>query len=137
MRQRFSKGSPELIYAERRAPRHSADNQDRDFRVRQHFARLAPQQHRSKSFAAVRGHQDEVERESLIEMIHHVAQKGAEGANVHFLRRHYLTVNTHAVLPWAGALIAMIGGFFAFRFTWPTVANAWNNALLDAQRSSK
>ncbi len=71
----------------------------------------------------------------LIEMIHHVAQKGAEGANMHFLRRPYLTVNTHTVLPWVGALVAMIGGFFAFRFTWPTVANAWNNALHDAQRS--
>lgn len=73
----------------------------------------------------------------LIEMIHHVAQKGAEGANMHFLRRNYLTVNTHTVLPWVGGVIAMIGGFFAFRFTWPTVANAWHNALVDAQRSGK
>jgi hypothetical protein len=71
----------------------------------------------------------------LIEMIHHVAQKSAEGAPMHFLRRSYLTVNTHTVLPWAGATIAMIGGFFAFRFTWPTVAKAWNDALLDAKRS--
>jgi branched-chain amino acid transport system permease protein len=73
----------------------------------------------------------------LIEMIHHVAQKGAEGANMHFLRRNYLTVNTHTVLPWVGGAVAMIGGFFAFRFTWPTVANAWHNALIDAQRSGK
>lgn len=73
----------------------------------------------------------------LIEMIHHVAQKGAEGANMHFLRRNYLTVNTHTALPWIGGVVALIGGFFAFRFTWATVANAWNNALLDAQRSSK
>jgi branched-chain amino acid transport system permease protein len=73
----------------------------------------------------------------LIEMIHHVAQKGAEGANMHFLRRNYLTVNTHTVLPWVGGVIAMIGGFFAFRFTWPTVASAWHNALLDAKRSGK
>jgi branched-chain amino acid transport system permease protein len=73
----------------------------------------------------------------LIEMIHHVAQKGAEGANMHFLRRSYLTVNTYSALPWIGGVIAMIGGFFAFRFTWPTVANAWHNALLDAQRSGK
>lgn len=72
----------------------------------------------------------------LIEMIHHVAQKGAEGANMHFLRRPYLTVNTHAVLPWIGGLIAVIGGFLAFRFTWPTVASAWHKALLDAQRSN-
>jgi branched-chain amino acid transport system permease protein len=71
----------------------------------------------------------------LIEMIHHVAQKGAEGANMHFLRRSYLTVNTHTILPWVGGLAAMIGGFFAFRFTWPTVANAWHKALLDTQRS--
>ncbi len=71
----------------------------------------------------------------LIEMIHHVAQKGAEGANMHFLRRPYLTVNTYAVLPWVGATIALIGGFFAFRFTWPTVAKAWNDALVDTQRS--
>jgi branched-chain amino acid transport system permease protein len=71
----------------------------------------------------------------LIEMIHHVAQKGAEGANMHFLRRSYLTVNTYSALPWIGGLIAMIGGFFAFRFTWPTVASAWHKALVDAQRS--
>jgi branched-chain amino acid transport system permease protein len=71
----------------------------------------------------------------LIEMIHHVAQKGAEGANMHFLRRSYLTINTHTVLPWVGAVVALIAGFFAFRFTWPTVANAWNNALADAKRS--
>jgi branched-chain amino acid transport system permease protein len=73
----------------------------------------------------------------LIEMIHHVAQKGAEGANMHFLRRHSLTINTHSILPWVGALVAMFGGFFAFRLTWPTVANAWNNALLDTQQRSK
>ena len=73
----------------------------------------------------------------LIEMIHHVAQKGAEGANMHFLRRSYLTVNTYSALPWIGGVIAMIGGFFAFRFTWPTVASAWHNALLDAQRRGK
>jgi branched-chain amino acid transport system permease protein len=73
----------------------------------------------------------------LIEMIHHVAQKGAEGANMHFLRRNYLTVNTYSALPWIGGVIATIGGFFAFRFTWPTVASAWHNALLDAQRSGK
>jgi hypothetical protein len=73
----------------------------------------------------------------LIEMIHHVAQKGAEGANMHFLRRNYITVNTYSVWPWIGGLIAMIAGFFAFRFTWPTVASAWHNALLDAQRSGK
>lgn len=71
----------------------------------------------------------------LIEMIHHVAQKGAEGANMHFLRRNYLTVNTHTVLPWVGGVVAMIGGFFAFRFTWPTVASAWHKAVLDTQRS--
>lgn len=71
----------------------------------------------------------------LIEMIHHVAQKTAEGANMHFLRRSYLTVNTHTVLPWLGGIVALIAGFFAFRFTWPTVANAWHNALLGAQRS--
>jgi hypothetical protein len=71
----------------------------------------------------------------LIEMVHHVAQKGAEGANMHFLRRSYLTVNTHTVLPWIGAIVAIIGGFFAFRFTWPTVASAWEKALLDAKRS--
>jgi branched-chain amino acid transport system permease protein len=71
----------------------------------------------------------------LIEMIHHVAQKSAEGANMHFLRRSYLTVNTHTVLPWIGAIVAMIGGFLAFRFTWPTVANAWHKAVLDTQRS--
>lgn len=71
----------------------------------------------------------------LIEMIHHVAQKGAEGANMHFLRRSYLTVNTHSMLPWIGAVVALIGGFFAFRFTWPTVANAWHKAQLDMQRS--
>jgi len=71
----------------------------------------------------------------FIEMIHHVAQKGAEGANMHFLRRSYITINTHSVLPWVGALVAMIGGFFAFRLSWPTVANAWHKALLDAQRS--
>jgi branched-chain amino acid transport system permease protein len=71
----------------------------------------------------------------LIEMIHHIAQKSAEGANMHFLRRSYLTVNTHTVLPWVGAIVAMIGGFLAFRFTWPTVANAWHKAVLDTQRS--
>jgi branched-chain amino acid transport system permease protein len=71
----------------------------------------------------------------LIEMIHHVAQKGAEGANMHFLRRSYLTVNTHTVLPWLGGVIALIAGFFAFRFTWPTVAKAWHDAVLDTQRS--
>ena len=71
----------------------------------------------------------------LIEMIHHVAQKSAEGANMHFLRRSYLTVNTHTVLPWIGGTIALIAGFFAFKFTWPTVAKAWNDALVDAQRS--
>ncbi len=71
----------------------------------------------------------------LIEMIHHLAQKGAEGANMHFLRRHYLTVNTHSLLPWIGGVVAMIGGFFAFRLTWPTIASAWHKALLDAQRS--
>ncbi len=71
----------------------------------------------------------------LIEMIHHVAQKGAEGANMHFLRRSYLTVNTHTALPWVGGVVAMIGGFFAFRFTWPTVASAWHKAVLDTQRS--
>jgi branched-chain amino acid transport system permease protein len=71
----------------------------------------------------------------LIEMIHHVAQKGAEGANMHFLRRHSLTVNTHSVLPWVGGVVALIAGFFAFRFTWPTVAYAWNSALADAKRS--
>lgn len=71
----------------------------------------------------------------LIEMIHHVAQKGAEGANMHFLRRQYLTVNTHSMLPWIGGLIAVIAGFFAFRFTWPTVANAWHKAQLDMQRT--
>ena len=71
----------------------------------------------------------------FIEMIHHVAQKGAEGANMHFLRRNYITINTHSVLPWIGGIVAMIGGFFAFRLSWPTVANAWHKALLDAQRS--
>lgn len=71
----------------------------------------------------------------LIEMIHHVAQKGAEGASMHFLRRSYLTVNTHTVLPWLGGVIALIAGFFAFRFTWPTVAKAWHDAVVDAQRS--
>lgn len=71
----------------------------------------------------------------LIEMIHHVAQKGAEGANMHFLRRNYLTVNTHSMLPWVGAVVAVIAGFFAFRFTWPTVANAWHKAQLDMQRT--
>lgn len=73
----------------------------------------------------------------LIEMIHHVAQKGAEGANMHFLRRNYLTVNTRSFLPWMGGLIAIFAGFFAFRFTWSTVASAWHNALVDAQRSGK
>jgi len=71
----------------------------------------------------------------LIEMIHHVAQKGAEGPMMHFLRRSYLTVNTHAALPWIGGVVALIGGFFAFRMTWPIVAKAWNDALTDAQRS--
>ncbi len=73
----------------------------------------------------------------LIEMIHHVAQKTAEGADMHFLRRHFLKVNTHSALPWIGGIVAVIGGFFAFRFTWPVVSNAWNAALLDAQRSGK
>ncbi len=71
----------------------------------------------------------------LIEMIHHVAQKTAEGPNMHFLRRSYLTVNTHAVLPWVGGLVAMIAGFFAFRFTWPMVAKVWHDAIADTQRS--
>lgn len=71
----------------------------------------------------------------LIEMIHHVAQKSAEGANMHFLRRNYLTVNTHTLWPWLGGIVALIAGFFAFRFTWPTVAKAWHDANTDAQRS--
>jgi branched-chain amino acid transport system permease protein len=71
----------------------------------------------------------------LIEMIHHVAQKGAEGAQMHFLRRNYLTINTASVMPWVVGIAAMFGGFFAFRFTWPTVARAWHKALTDAQRS--
>jgi len=71
----------------------------------------------------------------LIEMIHHVAQKGSEGAMMHVLRRSYLTINTHSVMPWLVGVVAAFGGFFAFRLTWPTVASAWHKALSDAQRS--
>lgn len=71
----------------------------------------------------------------LIEMIHHIVQKSAEGPMMHFLRSSRFTVNTHTALPWVGGIVALIGGFFAFRMTWPVVAKAWNNALADAQRS--
>ncbi|MBX3512275.1 MAG: branched-chain amino acid ABC transporter permease [Xanthobacteraceae bacterium] len=71
----------------------------------------------------------------LIEMIHHVSQKTAEGPMMHFLRRPYLTINTASALPWIGALVALFAGFFAFRFTWQTVASAWHRALADMQRS--
>ena len=54
---------------------------------------------------------------------------------MHFLRSSRFTVNTHTALPWVGGIVALIGGFFAFRMTWPVVAKAWNNALADAQRS--
>lgn len=71
----------------------------------------------------------------LIELIHHVAQKSAEGPAMHFLRLRWLTINSHSLLIWAGAVVALVGGFLAFRMTWPIVRKAWNDAAADAQRS--
>lgn len=72
----------------------------------------------------------------LIEMIHHVAQKTAEGPSMHFLRNHAWTVNTQSFVPWVISIAMMIGGFFLFRMTWPIVARAWNEAAANAQRSA-
>lgn len=70
----------------------------------------------------------------FIEMVHHVAQKSAEGANMHFLRQHAWIVNTHTVWPWVLAVGMLIGGFFIFRSTWNLVSRAWHYALDDAMR---
>jgi branched-chain amino acid transport system permease protein len=39
-------------------------------------------------------------------------------------------------LPWVVAAVALVGGFLAFRRTWPVIANAWSDAIVAARLRS-
>jgi branched-chain amino acid transport system permease protein len=66
----------------------------------------------------------------LIELVFHVAVKASEGPAMTFL---YVGLNSNSPLPWIVGGALLVGGFLAFRATWPIVANAWGNALAEAR----
>ena len=72
----------------------------------------------------------------LVEMIHHVAQKTAEGPTMHFLRQNAWTIDTQSFTPWIAGIVMTIGGFYLFRMTWPIIERAWNDAAARARRDA-
>jgi len=72
----------------------------------------------------------------LVEMIHHFAQKTAEGPTMHFLRQNAWTIDTQSFTPWIAGIVMTIGGFYLFRMTWPIIERAWNDAATRARRDA-
>ncbi len=72
----------------------------------------------------------------LVEMVHHVAQKTAEGPTMHFLRQKAWAIDTQSYTPWIAGIVMTIGGFYLFRMTWPIIERAWNDAAAQARRGA-
>jgi branched-chain amino acid transport system permease protein len=72
----------------------------------------------------------------LVEMVHHVAQKTAEGPTMHFLRQNAWTIDTRSYTPWIAGIAMTIGGFYLFRMTWPIIERAWNDAAAQTRRGA-
>ena len=67
----------------------------------------------------------------LIETTHHLLMKMAEGPTMHAL---WISYDATSATAWIG-IAALLGlGFFAFRRTWPVVANAWHEAMIETRR---
>lgn len=66
----------------------------------------------------------------LIEMVFRVAVKLSDGSA---MRLFGIGFDVLTVWPWLVAALMLGGGFWLFRRTWPTVADAWNDARLAAR----
>jgi branched-chain amino acid transport system permease protein len=66
----------------------------------------------------------------VIEMAYRLLVKAAGESAMVFLG---MPLDAARPLPWVIAAAALIGGFAAFRRTWPVIANAWNDAMAAAR----
>ena len=66
----------------------------------------------------------------LIEMTFRAAVKLSDGPVATFWG---VPADVTTALPWLVALALAVGGFLLFRLTWPLVADAWHQALLEAR----
>jgi branched-chain amino acid transport system permease protein len=66
----------------------------------------------------------------VIEMTFHLTVKASDGSAMRFL---YVPLDAAGAGPWAVAALLTLGGFWAFRRTWPVIAAAWDGALPSAR----
>jgi branched-chain amino acid transport system permease protein len=66
----------------------------------------------------------------VIEMSFRLMVKASDGSAMSFLR---IPIDAARPLPWLAAAVLVIGGFWAFRRTFPVIANAWNDAIVAAR----
>jgi len=66
----------------------------------------------------------------VIEMSYRLLVKASSGPDMVFLT---VPFDAAGPLPWVIAAVLLVGGFWAFRRTWPVVADAWNDALRQAR----
>jgi branched-chain amino acid transport system permease protein len=62
----------------------------------------------------------------VIEMAYRLLVKASSGSAMVFFG---IALDAASPLPWAVAMALTVGGFLAFRRTWPVVRNAWHEAL--------
>jgi branched-chain amino acid transport system permease protein len=66
----------------------------------------------------------------VIEMSYRLLVKASSGTDMTFLT---VPFDAAGPLPWVIAAVLLVGGFWAFRSSWPVVADAWNDALRQAR----
>ncbi|MFL6646688.1 MAG: branched-chain amino acid ABC transporter permease [Sulfurifustaceae bacterium] len=66
----------------------------------------------------------------LIEMSYRLSTQAELGTT---MRIFWVGFDAATAVPWIGALILVVGGFFLFRMTWPVVSRAWHRALDEAK----
>jgi branched-chain amino acid transport system permease protein len=66
----------------------------------------------------------------VIEMSFRLMVKASDGSAMSFL---HIPIDAARPLPWLLAAVLVIGGFWAFRRTFPVIANAWNDAIVAAR----
>lgn len=66
----------------------------------------------------------------VIEMSYRLLVKAGSGTAMTFLD---VAFDAAGPLPWVAAAVLVVGGFIAFRRTWPVVADAWNDAIAQAR----
>jgi branched-chain amino acid transport system permease protein len=70
----------------------------------------------------------------VIEMSYRLLVKASSGTDMMFLT---VPFDAAGPLPWVVAAVLLVGGFWAFRSTWPVVADAWNDALRQARAKAR